>query len=78
MLWDHLRKDTDELQFNPRLDLSNWGITTQLQNRWKKRPDKAEGGREGKCQNVYTDIKHESTGLAELRTTSRSSPFIAS
>lgn len=48
MLWVHLCKDTDELQFNPRLDLSNWGITTQLQNRWKKSPDKAGGGERGK------------------------------
>lgn len=51
-LWDPLCKDTDKLQFNPCLDLSDWGITPQLQNRWKS-PDKAGGGEREKAR-MYT------------------------
>jgi len=55
MLWDHLCKDAAELHSNPRLDSSNWGITTWLQNRWEKRPDEAGGGeREGENARMYT------------------------
>lgn len=79
-LWDLLCKDTDELQFNPRLDLSDSGITTQATKQMEEKSRQSGGGgeREGKFQNVYTGIKHENTGLAELRITSRSSPFIVS
>lgn len=54
MLQDHLSKDADELQLNPRLDLSNWGTTTRLQNGWMKTPDKAGGGREEENARMYT------------------------
>lgn len=47
-LGDHLCKDSDKHHFNPHLDFSNSGITPQLQNRWKRSPDKAGVGERGK------------------------------